>query len=163
MDLEHDIDRIAQQERAITFAAFDVDSAWELGSRLRAVAQARGLALYIEIRLNHETVFACAMQHSTPANVDWARRKRNTTELMQRSSYGVGRMLERDNNTLERQMGLATRDFASHGGSFPIRVQGCGVVGTVTVSGAPQRQDHALVVEVLAGLCGVAYAELALA
>jgi uncharacterized protein (UPF0303 family) len=35
-------------------------------------------------------------------------------------------------------------------------------VGTVTVSGAPQRDDHNLVVEVLAKLCGVPLAEVAL-
>jgi uncharacterized protein (UPF0303 family) len=37
-----------------------------------------------------------------------------------------------------------------------------GCVGTVTVSGVPQREDHAIVVEALATLCGVPLADVAL-
>ena len=47
------------------------------------------------------------------------------------------------------------RTCSSHGGSFPLHVAGVGCVGAVTVSGLPQRDDHALVVEALAATCGV--------
>jgi uncharacterized protein (UPF0303 family) len=59
-------------------------------------------------------------------------------------------------------MGLPLRDYATHGGSFPIRVTGVGGVGAVTVSGIPQREDHALVVACLAEMCGIPLAEVAL-
>ncbi|MFN0281981.1 MAG: heme-binding protein, partial [Kineosporiaceae bacterium] len=36
-----------------------------------------------------------------------------------------------------------------HGGAFPVHVVGVGVVGTVAVSGLPQAEDHAFVVEQL--------------
>jgi uncharacterized protein (UPF0303 family) len=81
---------------------------------------------------------------------------------MHRSSYGVGRSLERDGRTLEDTMGLPSRDYASHGGSFPLRLQNVGVLGTVTVSGAPQREDHDIVVMALAELCKVPLAEIEL-
>jgi uncharacterized protein (UPF0303 family) len=162
VDLATDIARIAEQERRLRVPRFDLDVAWRLGSRLREIAQERRVSLTIEVRLARETVFYCAMEGTTPANADWIRRKRNTVELLQRSSYGVGRSLERDARTLEQTMGLSTRDFASHGGGFPLLVEGVGCVGVVTVSGAPQRQDHEIVVAALAELCGVPVSELAL-
>jgi uncharacterized protein (UPF0303 family) len=58
--------------------------------------------------------------------------------------------------------GLPTADYASHGGSFPLTVAGAGIIGTVTVSGLPQRADHELVVEALCAQIGKNYANLAL-
>ena len=162
MDIANDIQRIAEQERRLQCPQMDLDTVWQLGSRLRAIAESRGLSLAVEIRLAGQTVFYATMPGTTPANADWARRKRNTVELMHRSSYGVGRSLERDGRTLEDTMGLPTRDYASHGGSFPLRVERVGLVGVVTVSGAPQREDHNIVVMALAELCNVPLAEIEL-
>ena len=162
LNIERDIARIAEQERRLRFGRFDEDAAWDLGSRLRALATARGVGVTIEIRLARETVFCCAMRGTSPANADWARRKRNTVELLSRSSYGVGRSMQQAGSSLEASMGLLTRDYASHGGSVPIFVEGGGCVGAVTVSGLPQREDHALVIEAMAAMCGVPLSEVAL-
>lgn len=163
MDIEKDIAAIANQEVRLRFKAFDEDTAWALGSRLRANIKARGDTVVIEIRLARETVFFYAMPGTAAANADWARRKRNTVELLNRSSYATGLALQRDQSSLEAKMGLPVRDYASHGGSFPIAVQGVGCIGTVTVSGLSQREDHAMVVQALAELCGVPIQDIALA
>jgi uncharacterized protein (UPF0303 family) len=155
MTIEADLARIDAQERVLRLRAFDLAAAWELGMRLRSSALQRGVAIAIEVRLQRETVFFCAMPGTTPENADWARRKRNTVELLHRSSYAVGLALERDGSTLEKKMALPLRDYAVHGGSVPIRVEGIGCVGSVTVSGLPQRDDHELVASTLADLCGV--------
>ena len=63
---------------------------------------------------------------------------------------------------LAEKFGLADADYAAHGGSFPLNVASAGIVGTVTVSGLPQRLDHELVVEVLCQHLGKDYASLAL-
>jgi uncharacterized protein (UPF0303 family) len=73
----------------------------------------------------------------------------------------VGLSLRLKNDSLEAR-GLPVADYASHGGSFPLAVLGTGVVGSVTVSGLPQRDDHELVVEALCVLLGRSYAELKL-
>jgi uncharacterized protein (UPF0303 family) len=153
LDIEQEIARVAEQERRLHFRHFDLSTAWELGCTLKAAAEARAVALAIEVRLLRETAFFCAMPGTTPANADWVRRKRNTVELLQRSSYAVGRSLVQDGLSLEQKMGLSLRDYAAHGGSVPIRVEGVGCVGVATVSGLPQRDDHELVVTVIAELC----------
>ena len=94
---------------------------------------------------------------TSPNNADWARRKRNTTELQQRSSYAVGLALT-EGETLQTQSGLPMRDYAHHGGGVPIRVKGVGFVGVVTISGLPQREDHNIVVQAMADFMGVTLA-----
>ncbi|WP_168562718.1 heme-degrading domain-containing protein [Rhizobacter sp. SG703] len=155
MDLEKDLKTIARQEDCFRLKHFNADTAWVLGVRLKEMAEARGVAITIEVRLAKETVFFFAMQGTSPSNADWARRKRNTVELLHHSSYRVGLDHALNGGTLESKMGLPMRDYADHGGSFPIAVEGSGCIGAVTVSGLPQREDHAMAVEALAGLCGV--------
>jgi uncharacterized protein (UPF0303 family) len=150
-----DLDRIGEQQRRLHLTAFDEDTAWRLGSDLRQRAIDSGAAVTIEVRLGGNTVFLHAMPGTSPANADWARRKRNVVEWLHRPSYAIGLEAERDGESVLDLMGLPGRDVASHGGSFPIVVDGVGCVGALTVSGLPERVDHELVVEALAALCGV--------
>jgi uncharacterized protein (UPF0303 family) len=157
-----DLNRIEEQQRRLRPSVFDEDIAWRLGNDLRRRATDRGAAVTIEVRLAGETVFLHAMRGTTPANADWARRKRNVVELLYRPSYAIGLETERNGRSELELMGLADRDVADHGGSFPIVVDGVGCVGAVTVSGLPQREDHDLVVEALADLCDVDLADVRL-
>jgi uncharacterized protein (UPF0303 family) len=70
--------------------------------------------------------------------------------------------LKSKNETLADQQGLPVVDYATHGGSFPLAVIDAGVLGSVTVSGLPQRADHELAVEALCGLLGRNFRELQL-
>ena len=79
-----------------------------------------------------------------------------------RSSYAIVIVLKEINSTLAEKYELQVADYASHGGSFPLKVDGAGVIGSVTVSGLPQRADHELVVEALCGQLGRNYLEFAL-
>lgn len=160
--ITQDLERITLQEKMLIFPNFDSASAWALGGLIYKICIAKKIAVTIEIRISSEAVFFYAMPTTAPANADWARRKRNTVELMRRSSYGVGLSLQIDGATLEERMGLSLRDYASHGGSFPIQVASLGYIGTVTVSGLPQREDHALVVSALAEMCCINLGEIEL-
>ena len=159
---QQDLQRIVVQEERLQFDAFDKSTAWELGSRLKDACEAAAVATTIEIRLNRDTVFLFAMPGTAANNADWARRKRNVVEMMDRSSYAVGLAGAEEGVSMEVAMGVAACDYASHGGAFPLKVKGVGCVGVVTVSGLPQRQDHALVVQVLARMCGVELADVVL-
>jgi uncharacterized protein (UPF0303 family) len=163
MGLNEDMERVALQERELRLPRLDFDLAWELGVRLRSLAEERSLDVVIDVRRFGQPLFYTALEGTTPDNVEWVRRKSNVVARFHRSSYAVGLKLKLKNETLEEQQGLAVADYATHGGSFPLAVEGAGVVGSVTVSGLPQRADHELVVEALCLLLERDYAELKLA
>lgn len=162
MTIEQDLDRIALQEEHLQFTSFNADTAWKVGSRIRELAASRRQAVAIDIRLNGAPLFFTAMPGTGPDNVDWIRRKVNVVNRFQRSSYAVGLRLQKDGTNLTQQVGVSDADYAPHGGCFPIKLSGTGCVGTITVSGLPQRADHALVVEVLAELLEQPLKDLAL-
>jgi uncharacterized protein (UPF0303 family) len=162
MGLSEDLERVALQERELRLPGLDARLAWELGVRLRTLAEERGLAVVIDVRRFGQPLFYAALEGTTPDNAEWVRRKSNVVARFHRSSYGVGLSLKAKDDTLLDKYWLPPADYAAHGGSFPLAVAGAGVVGSVTVSGLPQRADHELVVEALCGLLGRDYAELRL-
>ncbi len=163
MELNEDLERIAVQERELVLPRLDAEMAWALGSRLRTLAHERGLAVVIDIRRFGQPLFYVAMDGTTPDNVEWVRRKSNVVARFHRSSYAVGLRERLKGESVCESQGLALADYATHGGSFPLAVSGAGVVGSVTVSGLPMRQDHELVIEALCTVLGRDYAELRLA
>lgn len=155
MSIEDDLARIAEQQKALVFPTFGLDEAWRLGTLLRDWSAERSHAVAIEVKFSTMPAFYAALPGSIPDNENWLRRKRNLVLRVFQPSYGVGRRLELQGATLEGKMGLSLSDYAAHGGGFPITVAGAGVIGAVTVSGLPQREDHNFVVEALARLTGV--------
>ena len=160
--LSEDLTIIAKQEQRLKFPAFDEESAWKMGCRLRDMALARSAPLVIDIRRFGQPLFFCALVGSTPDNAEWARRKSNVVARFHRSSYGLGLELQQKNTSLADRFGLMLTEFAAHGGSFPIAVVGSGVIGSIAVSGLPQRADHELVVEALCAELKCEHAELRL-
>ena len=152
--LTADLERVKQQEALLVFDEFDEDTALKLGLLVRAKAEALGAPIVVDIRRGDDVIFFTAMPGTSPANADWARRKRNLVNILHEPSYCVGAKIKMGSNLLEL-MGLGLRDHAPHGGCFPIRVKGAGMIGTVTVSGLPQRDDHKLATDAIAEMIGV--------
>jgi uncharacterized protein (UPF0303 family) len=163
MEWSEDLDRIALQEHELVLPRLDARFAWELGARLRAMAVERKLAVVIDVRRFGQPLFYAAMEDTTPDNVEWVRRKSNVVARFHRSSYAIGLKEKVKNETLHESQGLPIADYATHGGAFPLAVAEGGIVGCVTVSGLPQRNDHELVVEALCALLGKDYEALRLA
>lgn len=147
--IEHDLEKIALQERRLQFTEFNASIAWELGAALKTAAEKRGAAVAIDIQLHGQPLFSYGMCGTTPDNWEWIRRKRNVVMRYHRSSYAIGLKHERAGTTLQDATGLDLRDYSTHGGCFPVMLAGTGCIGTITVSGLPQREDHSLVVSVL--------------
>ena len=161
MSPDQDLPILDEQERILRFTAFDANAAWVLGSRLRASALDRGIGSSIEIEIAGQLLFACATPEAAPGQSNWIRRKRNTVHHFARSTYAVGRKLERDGATLGSKHGLPDVDFVAHGGGFPIWINGTGVVGSIVFSGLPQRDDHNVVVEAIAAMLELEIPQLA--
>ena len=162
MGIDNDLEKIALQEKRLQFDSFDAEAAWAIGTALKAAAEKRGAAVAVDIQLHGHPLFAYAMVGTTPDNLDWIRRKRNVVLRYHRSSYAIGLTHQRNQTTLQSKSGLDLKDYAPHGGCFPIILAGTGCVGTITVSGLPQREDHELVVSVLQKYLNLSAENLAL-
>jgi uncharacterized protein (UPF0303 family) len=162
MGLSEDLDKIATQERELRLPRLDGKVAWDLGSWIRTTALERGLTLVIDVRRFGQPLFYAALDGTTPDNVEWVRRKSNVVARFRRSSYAFGMTLKLKESTLLDRYGLPIADYAADGGSFPLHVESAGIVGSVTVSGLPQRDDHNLVVEALCAMLGRDFAALRL-
>jgi len=143
-----DIAALRDEEARLVFGRFDEDTALQLGIALVELAWAGALPVVIDIRTPDRTLFHAALPGSSPDNDDWARRKSATALRFHKSSLRVGVELRAKDRSLAYQ-GLSAADFADHGGAVPVRVAGVGVVAVATVSGLPQRDDHALVVKAM--------------
>ncbi len=162
MGLSEDLDKIATQERELHLTRLDAQVVWELGTRIRAMAAERALSLVIDVRRFGQPLFYSALDGTTADNAEWVRRKSNVVARFHRSSYAVGMSLKVKTTTLLERYGLPVADYAADGGSFPLIVENAGIVGSATVSGLPQRDDHNLVVEALCALLGKDFAALRL-
>ena len=133
-------EELLAQEAELQFERFDNDTALALGQALVAAARQDGLAVTVDIR--------------TAADNDaWIERKNRVVRRFGHSSFYVGTLL--DGATMEEKFLLDGSRFAAHGGAFPVLVRDVGMVGTVTVSGLPQAEDHRLVVTVLRDFLGL--------
>jgi uncharacterized protein (UPF0303 family) len=162
VDIDADLARIALQESRLRFGAFDASVAWELAQALRADGLRAEAPIVGVIETWATPLAAFALPGATADNFDWARRKINVVRRFQRSSYAVGLQLKHQGKTLADLGALPERDYALHGGAFPIFVSGAGCIGAIAVSGLPQREDHRMVVAALARVLAQDLAEAAL-
>ena len=162
MDIAEDIRRIKLQEERLRFEGFDAHTAWELGLALKKAGEARKAPIVVDIQLWSMPLMTFALPGAAPDNFDWVRRKRNTVAHFHRSTYALGRMLTHDKKTLHDLGALPERDYAAHGGGFPIILKAAGCIGAIVVSGLPQREDHQMVVDALAKVLKMDVRDIAL-
>ncbi|AGJ55145.1 heme-degrading domain-containing protein [Streptomyces sp. NPDC052071] len=143
------VSELIAQERRLTLPRFGYDDAYALGGLLVELARERHAPVAIDIRRGGQQMFHAALPGSSADNDAWIDRKRRVVERYGESSYLVGTRFRAKGTTFEQSSRLDPDTYAAHGGSFPIAVEGAGVIGSVTVSGLPQAEDHALVVRAL--------------
>ena len=138
-------------EEELQFKYFNNHTAWEIGCAIKKVAEKNGLSVVIEIFCFGQILFSYAMSKTSIEHQNWVRRKRQAVLCYGQSSYYLGQYNAFRQRKFEEQAHIDANEYCAHGGSFPIRIKHCGLVGAVTVSGLPQIDDHNLVIGVLRG------------
>lgn len=143
------LDTLLQEEAEIQFTEFTNDTAWRIGSRFVEVACQESLGVTIDIRRHGHQLFHAALPGTSPDNDAWIKRKNRVVNRFGHSSFYMGNLYKSQGASIQEKALLDPTRYAPHGGAFPIIIKGVGVVGTITVSGLPQAEDHKLVVRIL--------------
>ncbi|SFC72063.1 heme-degrading domain-containing protein [Massilia yuzhufengensis] len=143
------LDLLRRQEEVLQFDSFSNTAALEIGTRLVDLARTRKQAISVEIARNGQVLFAHAMDGAPLDHAHWIRRKSALSNRTGHSSFYVHTEVLQAGGDIDAIPTLDPREYAAHGGAFPVRVRGTGQVGTITVSGLPGPIDHRLVVSVL--------------
>ena len=149
MDLDELLKELAVQEEELLFDTFSNEDAYELGTLLYSEAKRRGLSLSIDINRSGQQLFHAALPGTAPDNDRWMERKVRVVNRFHHSSYYINTLLRKSGQSIEEMYHVSSFEFAPNGGCFPVNVKNVGVIGTVTVSGLPQAEDHAFLVSVL--------------
>ena len=148
------IGRILSEIEALQFASFSKDDALDLGLLLVELGRTRSLPIAIDISKGEQVLFHAALDGATPDNERWINAKKRTAVRYEVPSLLVGLRARAAGGRIEDNAWFDQSVYAAHGGAFPIYLRGTGAVGTVTVSGLPQKADHELVVEALSEILG---------
>ncbi len=148
-DLAAQVTALREQESSLALPHFTHDDAWALGSWIVERARAESLGITIDIRKGDQQVFHAALEGTTPDNDSWVDRKVRTVRRFGTSSLIVGRSHAAKGRDFNDATGLPFTEYVAHGGCVPVLVDGVGMVGTLTVSGLAQQDDHALAVAAL--------------
>ena len=143
------LEQLLQQEQELQFKKFNEETAWHIGSQLVERSVNERLSVTIDITRCDHQLFHVSMPGTSVDNDEWIKRKTCLVYRFGHSSFYMGQLLKSKGKSIEEAYLLSERDYAPHGGCFPVIVKDTGMVGTITVSGLPQEEDHKLVVQAI--------------
>jgi len=147
--MSYTVDELEAQERELVLDRFTHEESWLLGSALAERAVREGLPVIIDVRRADCVLFRAALAGSTPDQAEWLEKKAATTFRFQASSLLMGLRMAAAGVDPFAVGWLDAARFTMAGGSFPIRVDGAGMVAAVTVSGLSSDDDHSLILDAL--------------
>jgi len=148
------LETLRQHEQELQFTEFGNDTALSLGLALVEAARQEKKSITIDIVRHGQQLFHCAMPGTSADNDVWIRRKNNVVGRFGHSSFYVGTDFRARAKNFDTDARLDLDLYAAHGGAFPIIIRNVGVVGTITVSGLPQAEDHEFVVRQIRAFLG---------
>jgi uncharacterized protein (UPF0303 family) len=143
------LNQLLQEEQDLQFTSFNEATAWQIGGQLVERSMSKGLPVTIDITRGDHQLFHASLSGTSTDNDEWIKRKVRLVYRFGHSSFYMGQLLKSKGKSLEEAYLIPESEYAPHGGCFPIIVKGTGMIGTITVSGLPQEEDHKLVVQTI--------------
>ncbi|MCB0104223.1 MAG: heme-degrading domain-containing protein [Anaerolineales bacterium] len=145
--MEDFLKELLDEEEELQFAGFNEITAWELGRQMVEYAMSEKISITIDIRRGEHQIFHYSMPGTSLDNDEWIKRKVRLVNRFGHSSFYMGMLLRSKSKRIEESYLIPESEYAAHGGCFPILIKGTGMIGTITVSGLPQEEDHRIVVQ----------------
>jgi len=139
--------KLLDEEQELQFTKFNETTAWQIGSQMVERAGRENLPVTIDITRGDHQLFHASLKGTAADNDEWVKRKIRLVYRFGHSSFYMGQQLKSKGKSIEEAYLVSEKDYAPHGGCFPVIVKDTGIVGTITVSGLPQEEDHKLVVQ----------------
>ncbi len=138
--------KLARQEEDLQFTRFTSESALKIGLSLIEKAKKDNKKIAIDITRCGHQLFHYAFDGTSPDNDQWIIRKNRVVNRFHKSSLHIGILLLDEDRTIEEKSFVDSFEYSAHGGAFPIIIKDTGIIGTITVSGLAQEEDHNMVV-----------------
>ncbi len=143
------LEQLLLEENQLQFPHFNEHTAWRIGCWLVEYATQNNLPITIDIRRGEHQLFHASRPGTSADNDEWITRKVRLVKRFGHSSYYLSQLLKSEGTSIEEKFLLPESEFAPHGGCFPIIIKDTGAIGTITVSGLPQEEDHQVVVRAI--------------
>ncbi|KAK9727883.1 hypothetical protein K7432_001453 [Basidiobolus ranarum] len=139
---------LLEQETNLEFSQFTNEDALQLGLLILSKAKAlNSKPVVIDISRNGQQLFHFAMNGTSIDNAEWIQRKIRTVQRFGHSSFYIGQYIGSQGKTVEQKYFVSEKEYAVHGGAFPLIIKNVGIVGTIAVSGLAQQDDHQIIVD----------------
>ena len=147
--MDDTLKQLLEEERELQFTRFNEVTAWHIGSQLVERGMNENLPVTIDITRGNHQLFHASLSGTSADNDEWIKRKVRLVYRFGHSSFYLGQLLKSKGRRIEEAYLLPESRYAPHGGCFPIMVKDTGMIGTITVSGLAQEDDHKLVVQAI--------------
>ena len=138
---------ILDEENAHQFKEFNALTAYRIGSFITEKVMKENLKVCVDIFAYGKQLYHFCNDPCSVDNESWLIRKRNTVLHFGNSTRFMNCKLEGNAELLQSKYGLSASDTTLAPGGFPIRLENCGVIGAICVSGLAPLEDHQLVLD----------------
>ena len=145
---------LKNQEKELQFYEFTSETALKIGLSIIERAKRENKIISVDITRNGHQLFHYSFEGTSPDHDQWIIRKNRVVNRFNKSSLRVGMELSKCGKSLEEESYISSFEFTANGGSFPIIVKNVGVIGTITVSGLAEKDDHEIVVAAISEYLG---------